>query len=202
MLSIRRVMFIVCWAYAEWGLSYAQHTRSEVYRMLSIRGVGLHVHLVFLFILCWAYVEWGLSYAEHTQSKVYRMLSIRRVRFIVCWAYAEWGLLYAEHTRSEVYRMLSIRRVRLIYAEHTLIEVNRRLSKVYCMLSIRRVKLHAHLVFFVHFMPSICVVRYIVCWAYVEWDLLYAEYTRSLHKHIFWANSEQNFSSFFYSLFL
>ena len=89
MLNIRGVRFIVCWAYAEWGLSNAQHTRGEVYRMLSIRRVGLHVHLVF-------FVQ---VYTEHTQSEVYCMLSIHGVRFIICWAYAEWGLSYAEHTQ-------------------------------------------------------------------------------------------------------
>ena len=71
MLSIRGVRFIVCWAYAEWGLLSAEkceHTPSEIYRMLSIRGVRLMVHLVFF---------------------IHFMLSIRGVRFIVCWAYAE-----------------------------------------------------------------------------------------------------------------
>jgi hypothetical protein len=86
MLSIRGNDFIACWAYAEpissnaehtrnkfprvrsqrWNVNiftctiYAEHTRNESYRTLSIRGTN--------FIACWAYWEPISSHAEHARK--------------------------------------------------------------------------------------------------------------------------------------
>ncbi len=109
MLSIRVRSWCVCWAYAQGTGAYAEHTRKELTRMLSIRISFLIFQTAVrnTLSICvrnscvsWGYTQGTDAHAEHTHKELMRVLCICVWNWRV---YATVTDAYAEHTRKELY---------------------------------------------------------------------------------------------------